>query len=405
MPFSSSAEKIADHLQTVGFVEVHAHHDADGIAAASLICTALSRIQVPFHLRIRENITAAAVPQDRPVLLCDFGSSLQDLPESVMVIDHHVPSFTGEFHVNPRLHGIDGDLELSTSGAAYQVALHLGDNRDLAGLALLGVIGDKQEISGENREIVHEGIANGVISTKHAFALAGRDLYEQLFFATDPFLPDISGNDAVARDLCGMVESGTPPEDDPVFLSRLVLETGSVASAEALQRIVSEIYELEREVIAPAPAMAAVIDACGKSGRGGLAVSLCMGDPAGLDEAWEIFTTFRQRIITGYNSAASLESGWYTVNDTGVVSDIADLLASDLIQASPVFVLAKEGEICRVSARSSPGLNLNLDSVISEAASAVGGSGGGHGMRAGATIPQGGADRFRQIVTEAIAAC
>lgn len=405
MPLSPSAELLAQNLQAAGFVDMYAHHDADGIAAASLLCTALSRISVSFHLHIRESITADCIPADRPVLLCDFGSSLSDLSDSVMVIDHHIPSFSGEFHVNPRLHGIDGDMELSTSGTAYLVAQHLGDNRDLAGLALLGAIGDRQAFYGINQEILHNGIAHGVISMRHGFRLPGRDLYERLLLSTDPFLPGISGNEDICRELSETVDSHATAEDDTLFLSKLVLLTGEEAADDALLRIVGDMYELEREVLPEAPTMAAVVDACGKSGRGGLAASLCMGDPGGIDEAWEVFSQFRSRIIQGYRLAQEIEPGWYLVEDTAVVSDIADLLSFDLVQVQPVFIFSDDGNACRISARCPPGFDLNLDSIVRTAASSVGGSGGGHARRAGATIPHGKGDLFRQAVREAMEAC
>ncbi|HIJ07181.1 MAG: Uncharacterized protein XE11_1547 [Methanomicrobiales archaeon 53_19] len=404
MPLSPSTELLAQHLKSSDFVEIYAHHDVDGVAAASIICTALTRIHVPFHLHIRSTITRDMIPDDTPVLLCDFGSSLPDLPESVMVIDHHVPSFSGEFHVNPRLSGIDGDLELSASGAAYYVARELGENRDLTGLAIMGVIGDRQDFLGQNREILNEGIGNGVISTRPGFMLAGRTLYDRLFLATDPYLPGISGNDTVCREMARIVQPDLPAEDDSFFLSRLVLGVDEEASATALQRIVSDSYQLEREVIPWAPAMAAVIDACGKSGRGGLAVSLCMGDPAGLEEAWDIFSEFRQKILMSVESADVIDEGWYRVAYQTVSSDVADLLSTDISRSSPVFVIAGDDEFCSVSARTPPGLHLDLDSIVRTAAAAVGGSGGGHMKRAGATIPAGTETLFREAVMEAIPA-
>ena len=402
MPLSPSTELLAQHLMSSGFLEIYAHHDVDGVAAASLLCTALTRIHVPFHLHIRSTITTEMIPTDTPVLLCDFGSSLPDLPESVMVIDHHVPSFTGEFHVNPRLSGIDGDLELSTSGAAYYVARELGENRDLAGLAILGVIGDRQDFQGPNREILNEGIGNGVISTKPGFMPAGQTIYDRLFLATDPYLPGISGREAVCKEMAGIVQPDLPAEDDPLFLSHLVLGVSEEASAIALQRIVSESYQLEREVIPWAPAMAAVIDACGKSGHGGLAVSLCMGDPVGLEEAWDIFSAFRKTILQGIAEVEPMGEGWYRMDDPSVSSDVADLLSTDLTQSSAIFVIAGDDDICSVSARTPPGIHLDLDTIVRTAAAAVGGRGGGHLKRAAATIPAENASLFRQTVMEAI---
>jgi len=401
MPLSPSADKLADHLQSLDFVEVYAHHDADGIAAAAILCTALSRCHIPFHLRILPTITADQVPPDRPVLLCDFGSSFHDLVDSAMVIDHHIPLFTGEFHVNPRLHGIDGDRELSTSGAAYFVAEKMGDNRDLAGLALLGVIGDRQEYSGLNREILNEGIGHGIISTRRGCTLPGRELFERLLLSTDPYLPSVTGSEEVCRALTASLGADASVEEDPLFLSRLVLSVGDDASADAILRIYGDVYDLEREVIPDAPSLAALVDACGKSGYGGLAASLCLGDPSGISEAWDHFRVFRKRVIQGVQSVASIGHGWYRLDDSLVASDIADLLSHDRLLQDPVFVLVDDGEICRVSARSPPENGVNLGEIVKSAAAFVGGSGGGHNRRAGATIPQGSVDAFRQAVGEA----
>jgi len=43
-----------------------------------------------------------------------------------MVVDHHIPEFEGQFHVNPRLQGIDGEAELCAAAVAYLVASRSG---------------------------------------------------------------------------------------------------------------------------------------------------------------------------------------------------------------------------------------------------------------------------------------
>lgn len=158
MSIESAAIHLAEHLREKEYVEIYGHHDADGIAAASIMVHALIREGIQVRMRILPQISPSDISSGNATVLCDFGSGLSDLSDDVMVIDHHIPQFEGEFHVNPRLEGIDGDNELSASGAAYTVAQHIGDNRDLAGLALLGIIGDHQEIQGLNQDIVNEGL-------------------------------------------------------------------------------------------------------------------------------------------------------------------------------------------------------------------------------------------------------
>ena len=161
MSIESAAKDLATELVRHEQVEIICHHDADGIAAGAIMSIALYRARIPFRLRTVSRLQAETLPSGRETLLCDLGSGIADLPEETMVIDHHLPVFSGPNHVNPRLSGIDGDTSLSGAGAAYLVANAIGDNRDLAGLVLTGIIGDGQQLIGKNHEIFLEGIGNG----------------------------------------------------------------------------------------------------------------------------------------------------------------------------------------------------------------------------------------------------
>lgn len=405
MSLDAAAASLADHLLEQEFVEVLAHHDADGIAAASILCHAMFREGGRFRLRVRSSITTADVPRDSSVLLCDFGSALSDLPGDVMVVDHHVPHFEGDYHVNPRLAGIDGDRNLSAAGAAYLVAQRMGDNRDLAGLVLLGIIGDRQELEGPNREISNEGIANGFIAPRRGLRLPGRGLVEQLALAVNPYLPGFSGAPETARTLVAQVTD----EDDVDYeslLSRIVLAAAPEASLSAIYGIWGTTYSLGREVIDEAANLAAVVDACGKSGSGDLGASLCLRSSHALQEAWEIAARYRQAVIAGIRGARRLDDriALFEVDDGSVASDVADALANDLVQDGPVFVIGQRGDHCSVSARCPPGIDVDLEALMRTVAEACGGQGGGHHRRAGARIGAERVDRFKQELLGAIPA-
>ena len=106
------------------------------------------RAGIRFRMRVRQEVTPADLSGDAGYLLCDLGAGMDSLPGDTMVVDHHLPKFDGEFHANPRLAGVNGDSELSAAGMAYIVAQKSGDNRDLAGLVIPGILGDGQEITG-----------------------------------------------------------------------------------------------------------------------------------------------------------------------------------------------------------------------------------------------------------------
>ncbi|MDK2989773.1 MAG: single-stranded-DNA-specific exonuclease [Methanoculleus sp.] len=405
MSLDAAAAGLADHLLKQEFVEVLAHHDADGIAAASILCHAMFRKGGRFRLRIRPGITTADLPGDGSVLLCDFGSALTDLPGDVMVVDHHLPHFEGDYHVNPHLAGIDGDRNLSAAGAAYLVAQRMGDNRDLAGLALLGTIGDGQVIEGPNREIASDGIANGFIAPRRGLRLPGRGLVEQLALAVNPYLPGFSGDPETARALVAEV---TDEDDVDVesLLSRIVLTAAPNASVSAMCGIWGTTYSLGREVIDEALNLAAVVDACGKAGNGDIGASLCLRSSHALQEAWEITARYRQAVVAGIRGARRLDErvALFAVDDGGVASDVADALANDFVQNGPVFVIGESGGRYAVSARCPPGIDLDLEALMRRLAEACGGQGGGHRRRAGARIGADQADRFRQELLEAIPA-
>jgi len=391
MSLETAAEAVAAQIRRQEFIEVYAHHDADGIAAASILCHAMLRSGIRFRLRVRQEVTPADLTGDQAYLLCDLGAGMESLPKKVMVVDHHLPLFDGEFHVNPRHAAIDGDRELSAAGTAYVVAQNLGDNRDLAGLVIPGIIGDGQQMSGKNLEIFNEAIVNGVIVPDRGLTLPGRDLRERLYVAISPYLEGISGEEQQIGDLMDHAQETASERNEDrldVLISGVVLESAPATTAGSLQALYGDTYHLQREVIEDAHALTAVIDACGKAGRGDLAATLCMRSSRYLDQAWEIARLHRGRVIEAVRTVRTVEgTGIYEVPDATLASDVADILARDRPHAVPVLVYAQAGSSCRISVRCPPGTTADLGPRIRGLAAACGGSGGGHLLRAGATIP------------------
>jgi hypothetical protein len=392
MSLEAAAGTVADRIKRQEFVEVYAHHDADGIAAASILCHAMLRAGIRFRLRVRQEISPSDLGGNQAYLLCDLGAAMEGLPHDVMVVDHHLPRSEGEFHVNPRLCGIDGDRELSATGTAYYVAQEIGDNRDLAGLVIPGIIGDGQQMAGKNLEIFNDGIANGIIMPDRGLTLPGRDVAERWYLAMSPYLDGISGNEQLIADLIdqsSLQETGERTLRPDVLLSRMILEAAPNTAAASLRSLYGDTFHLQREVIDDAHALTAVIDACGKTGFGDIASTLCLRSSHYLDRAWEITRQHRNRVIGAVRTAHAVEAynGVYEIADASLASDVSDILARDVLHPVPVLVLAKRGGTCRISARSPPGSTADLGPLVRSLAGACGGNGGGHLLRAGATIP------------------
>jgi single-stranded-DNA-specific exonuclease len=404
MSLEEASSRIAEHLSRHEFVEVYAHHDADGIAAGAILCTALLRNNTRFRLRVVHRISPAELSPDVPTLLCDLGSGLEDLQKEVMVIDHHLPRFTGELHVNPRLEGIDADRELSSAGAAYLVAQQIGDNRDLAGLVMLGILGDDQDLAGPNLEIFNEAVAQALVTPDRGCLLPGRDLHERLLCAMHPYLHLISGDEMAVADLIdSAVSEGEMQYDE--LLSLIVLRVSPFSPAATLTSLFGDRFILEREVVPDAHTLTAIVDACGKCGRGGLAASLCLRSSEGLSEAWETAQGHRLHVIQELRTAVEKQNseGFYEVEEISVTSDVADALARDTIQEVPVVVSARHGDLCHISVRSPPEFDANIGEETRNAALECGGFGGGHRRRAGATINCARIDEFRAALARGLA--
>jgi len=393
MSLETAAETLANHLASLEYVEMYSHYDADGIAAAAIMSLALSRADIAFKLRILPRISEADVENPEISLLCDFGASCTGLAESTMIIDHHVPYNTSLYHVNPRLCGEDGETELSGAGCAYLVANALGDNRNLAGLVMLGIIGDNQTLSGRNQTIIGDAVANNLVNPGRGVLLAGRATKEQIANSLHPYLPNLSGDEEKAA----AIESAcmSKVSDDAYtscMLSQIVLD--SDASYHALMTLYGDSWSLEREVIPNAHTFTAVVDACGKAGKSGVAYALCCGDASYLDEAWEIAVSYRNRVIVAVRTAEKIRDvpAVWCVGDCAAASDAADVLAESA--NGPMFVLGRDAASLRVSARAPRGSSVNLEQILRRTAQACGGSGGGHQLRAGADVPLDREDEF-----------
>jgi single-stranded DNA-specific DHH superfamily exonuclease len=406
MSLEDAAIHVAEQIKRQEYIEVIAHHDADGIAAGSILCHAMVGAGIRFRFRIRREITASDLIKGNPYVLCDLGAGIEDLPRETMVVDHHHPHFIGEYHANPRLFGIDGDRDLSASGMAYLVAQNMGDNRDLAGLALLGIMGDHQALTGRNLEIFNEGVGNGIINPNRGLRLAGRDMPEKWLTAINPYLDGISGDENAVNAIMTLAAGKNALRLD-LLLSLSVLQVIPHADASCLEEIYGDTYALEREVIPDAHALASVIDACGKSGRGELGASLCLRYSRDAETAWEIARAHRLNVIAAIRKAAGTSpgpDGVYETGDATVASDVADALACKSARPTPIAVVARDGEKCRISARCHMGIDMDLGSVIRGLAQSCGGTGGGHKYRAGATIPCMRIDAFRKGWQEAVSA-
>lgn len=454
------SEKILEASEKDLFFRVISHLDADGIAAASITSSFLLRLGARLHLRIvqqlrEDNLREIKESKESIFIFTDLGSGQIEIieknlsPDLVLIIDHHPPEKeTNILQANPHLCDIDGATEISGSGVAYLVAKNIDDsNVDLAPLAVVGALGDRQDkgeqhrLNGVNTEIVKDGINNDVLQETTGIRVFGREtrpIAIALEYTTDPFIPGLSGNHgACLKFLTDKVKiplktnnnwrtiSDLSQDEKTKLVSELIqymLGPGEMTPEEA-QSIVGVIYILPKEEkqtpLRDAREYSALLNACGRMRKPGLGVAICLGDRTkALEEVESVTTDYREK-LAGYmgwllkpgtviqmEHLQSFHGG--KVIDDRIIGTIASIAISSGVipQDKPVFAFAESGDdMVKISARATDyqvqqGIDLGaaLRSAVKEISQEA--TAGGHNIAAGAHIPIGTESKLLQILNK-----
>jgi len=384
------SKKVSDSILKYKDIKLISHNDADGLSAAGIICNALYRNDILFHTSIVSNFDNSTLElikntSAEAIILCDMGSSQSEMLSDInnlIIIDHHKPiGNTQHLHFNPHLIGIDGSLYLSASGGAYMVARNMGNNTDLAGLAIVGATGDKQMIHSANKLILDEAVKNDVISIKKGICM-GDAVIEELFeYSIEPYL-DITGNKEKiieflnSLNIRGKKLSELSNDELKKLSSAIALKLIKQGNSDSISSLIGDIYILNNEVIHNVFDFVSILNSCGKTNKYGIALSICMGDDSLLDEAFSIYHTNISKIIDEINRAKqninSAQNFRYVV-----LKDIdgTGLIASTMVRylyPDKSFIAFNEVEnMVKISARGTRKLvksGLNLAKAVREAA-------------------------------------
>jgi single-stranded-DNA-specific exonuclease len=466
------AQRAADALSTSKSVTVAAHIDADGIAAAAIAKTALARRSIKseteFFKKLDEEALGSLRSEDASIVwFVDLGSGSLTKIEGMraVVSDHHAPSgmssavatdgqmlltdFSTVEHVNPQLHGISGANELSGAGSTFLVALALGDeNIDLAGLGILGAIGDLQDqrtrrLEGVNRTLLEAASVDSRVTEIEDIRFFGREtrpVHKLLEFSSDPFVPRISGNEEGAMSF--LLELGIELKDGDSWRTwtdltldekqKIISELKELLLAarrrqETVDRLVGKVYVFGKEdkgsPLRDAKEFATLLNACGRHGRPEVGLKICMGDRADALAEGAV-------LLRDHKSAISKALAWAKgsgvirmksiqffdaedeIEDTIVGTVAGMLLGSEgADRTAPMVAFAESTEFSeepkvKASARGTQDLvskGMDLSLAMRTAAEKVGGVGGGHNIAAGATIPAGRKEEFLDTLDSIVA--
>ncbi|HYB68863.1 MAG TPA: DHH family phosphoesterase [Candidatus Acidoferrales bacterium] len=455
-----AAKTISEAARQDGLIHVFSHLDADGIAAAGIMGKALLRLDAKFRIRITqwiEDKIVGEVLSDKPqlVIFTDLGSGYidllcQKLPDfRIVILDHH--QIVGKesdniIHVNPHLHGVDGARDISGSGVAYFVAKALDKvNVDLSPVAVVGALGDLQDkydqrmLKGLNEKIVEDATNSGLLKVDKDLVFFGREtrpIIRALASTTNPFIPDISGDEN--KSLAFLKSLGIEPkvgdkwralrdlseEEKKRLCSKLADHLVSKGLHYEVSNLIGHVYILCSEEpwtpLRDAREFAVLLNATGRMDKAGLGVAVCMGDRGPALEA-------ANRVLEDYRRTINKYLGWvmekpermkefeniYVVYGEDFINDkmvgaISSILTSSLPNPEKPLIayanLQEEG-IAKISARTMDTVinrGVNLAEVMQVAAEKFHGNGGGHNIAAGAQVSIGNIDDFIQSVDQLV---
>ncbi|MHB8586972.1 MAG: DHHA1 domain-containing protein [Thermoplasmatota archaeon] len=447
--------ELAGRIRRASSVKIVSHIDADGLSSAAVATAALDRLGIPYSVEFLKSLTpqhAERLLNENPELLwfTDLGSGAADRivpqrPNETVISDHHVPSARGPYHLNCHFAGEDGARYLCGATTTFLVARALdAGNADLAGIALVGSVGDLQDtdegrLVGMNRYVLEQATAAGALRAMtdiRAFGRETRTLSRLLQYADDPPIPGAAGRADACESLLTQVHVPFLENDTPRHWAHLSREErqrilsavgkrllNNGYGAKSVRRLIGEVYTFPHEEpgtpVRDAKEFATLLNSTARYGEAEIGLAVARGDRGeAYARALDLLQGHRQNLVAGITYVLDNGIGereylqWFHARDAvreTIVGIVAGMLYGrpGVRRDLPIFGFAHaEGNQIKVSGRGTRALvegGLNLSEVCREAAAAVGGAGGGHAPAAGATIPAGREPEFLDAAETIIA--
>ena len=449
-------EKLRTSVEGGNEVAIITHLDADGIIAGSIMAMAFRRMGARYSVRAVSDMNSSVVENMKAdgrdfYVITDLGggwaSNLRKaLDDKWVIIDHHeiteeeiLTDDDGQI-LNPWKFGIDGGRDVSAGGMAYMVASTLDlKNRDLSAIAVVSAVadtqdqGDKRSFFGLNAEILKTAQSLGLVSVDLDIILTGRETrppHEALAYTLFHYIDGLTWN----REACYLLlkNAGIKLKDNGgrwrVLAEFSQEEKSAIVEAVAkfvgssdkrvfdilLDDLIGYAYTLAREdkrsLLRDSREFSTMLNACGRIGRAGVGIAVCMGDRnTALSAGEEIMSTYqmtlRNNISTIFSEKWRLADDGKTtfVNGDGILEEAMLGAVSSLLSRSPslrgrllfVRTLTKDGTY-KFSSRKCLDCKsqANLGVIMRQCSKALNGAGGGHSAAAGCSIPSSALEDF-----------
>lgn len=411
-------------------IQVISHFDTDGITSAAIFTKTLERLGKQFSTKIIKGLTKEEIesfPKEKIIVLLDLGSGSMDLlskaENEIFIIDHHelenkIPN--NITILNPHL--IKESESLCTAELTYLVSKEISeDNKNLAHLAILGMVGDVME--GGINKIRNQIIKDSNVKIKKGLLIypSTRPLDKALEFSSRPFIPGVTGNlEGIFEILneAGIEKLGKKykalidlNEREMKNLSTAVMLR--LSSKEASDHI-GNLYLIKLfNKIEDAREVSAMINACSRMGNPEIALLFCLGSSEARKRAERIHIKYKQQIISGLRYIEKngfIKGREYVIinakdniKDT-IIGTLASILSfsSSYEEGTVIIAMAYNENKIKVSTRMAgrnPKSPRNLKQLMDSITNSLGnGDSGGHKYAAGCTINIEDEEKFIDLV-------
>lgn len=455
--FQRAAEEVAAFLKPKldgkTRIKIISHADADGMAAAAILARCLYSYNVPFVVRFTlpvglDEVAELAKEDYDAFVFLDQGSGQMEAIHKfilskhadVVLIDHHPGSFLEHpdlAYLNPHTCGLNGGRDVSASGAVYSVVEQIDLRfRSLAGLAVVGAIGDRQEFpsgfTGVNESLVKRAVELGLLYQSEGLRLVGRTLnpvVECLRLSTRPYIVELSGKLGACKsliDTLGISHSSVlcdlGLEVERRLADAIFARVGPLATNEEFRHTLwGTLYTATTDdLVGPRDLREYVtmLDACGNLGRSEMGFAVAAGDGTAQADALALMSSYQEQMLKVLGwlvknlTSFRLEPNFRYIycSETVAPRMMGEALSlgieSGLIPTDrPVVGMVNEGNgMIKISARSTLGLamqGVDVGRALAKAAAEVGDHGSGHDVAAAARIPQERMDEFIDKLVQA----
>ncbi|MHA2425707.1 MAG: DHHA1 domain-containing protein [Candidatus Thorarchaeota archaeon] len=480
----SELKRAAECLKNANQVLALSHIDADGIASMAIVVQTIQRLGKPHIWRnihqinsesINEVIELVSESSPDVVIFSDFGSGqihliidhILDLDsiKHVIVLDHHIPpddrstlkenDYNGKLiEINPCQHGLSGSKDISGAGVSFLFSMAIStENGDLSELAIVGATGDLQDYYGKgftglNSQILEYGVEGGFIKIEKDLTLFGintRPLPQLLQYATDPYIPGLTGN----PDACyyfyselgielkdredqwkrwvDLIQEEKQKVIQKLFSELLQLYDNPKVAKNIVGDVISLLLRPPRSEMSTAKEFSTLLNACGRNRRSDIGVKICLGDEESFQSGKALLQQHRANLAMAIrrieDGGFQEMDGMYIVNDPetqdtiiGIVIGMAQ--GSRIIpEDKPVIGISTntsdDGPMVKLSGRARQRIvkrGVNLKEVFSEIAEQMNttydmlvAEAGGHPMAAGAFVHNDHLEEFVEKVSSLIA--